>query len=436
MPKLIDNEILLKLLNKEWLHNRHVIEKMSIVELALELHITAATVRKHIRNHGIESPSQQELREASNIRKHGVPNTGALPSSRKKALTTMQARFGGHNWSRENRSKRDNTCLERYGNVNVAKTLHGIEKARQTNNKRYNRDHSNHLHSLRFFQHSMAEKDIIKFLKNSIPEIEIVENSRSIIAPKELDIYLPEYRLAIEYCGLYWHSEHRGKDRHYHLNKLNNCNNQNIRLLTIFEDEWLHHPRIVKNTILTILHRINTESNFARKCDIVSLSSKEKKLFFDDTHIQGTGPGSITYGLQYQNKLVAAMTFIKKQYDIFVLNRYASSANVVGGFSKLLTHFERNHNWLAIESFADRRWSEGNVYIKNGFTQTKVLKPDYRYIVGGDRLHKFGFRHHQLTHKIAQYDPMLTEEKNCEVAGIAKIWDCGLIKYVKLKNNS
>ena len=42
----------------------------------------------------------------------------------------------------------------------------------------------------------------------------------------EKDVYIPDY-LALEFNGLYWHSEF-GKDKNYHLNKTLLCKEQDI----------------------------------------------------------------------------------------------------------------------------------------------------------------------------------------------------------------
>ena len=66
---------------------------------------------------------------------------------------------------------------------------------------------------------SFYEKEIINFIK-SIYDGEIIENNRHIISPMELDIYIPQKNLAIEFNGLYWHSE-LFRDKNYHFDKIN-----------------------------------------------------------------------------------------------------------------------------------------------------------------------------------------------------------------------
>lgn len=274
---------------------------------------------------------------------------------------------------------------------------------------------------------SLGEQQVCGFLNDLA--VDYNSNNRTIIQPKELDIYIPKYKLAIEYCGLYWHSD-KHKIPLYHQHKLDQCNKMGIRLITIFEDEWNYRPNIVKQKIKNIIGIDNNNKIFARKCSVSGVSTPVKIKFFDCTHIQGSGPGSINIGLYYNDELVSCMSFIKQKGGVFVLNRYATSCRVVGGFSKLLSHFKKTREWTEIVSFADLRWSQGDVYEKNGFVLDKILPPDYAYIINNKRVHKFNFRHKSLSTKLKQYDPLLTERENCDNNGILRIWDCGKLRYV------
>lgn len=274
---------------------------------------------------------------------------------------------------------------------------------------------------------SIAEREIASF----VAEFSLIQpNIKNIIHPYEIDIYIPSHRLAIEYCGLYWHSEGSGKGRSYHQNKMVACNNQNIRLITIFEDEWIHSKDLVKEKLRSILGLSTTPKISARQCDIRTVSKKLKKQFFDAHHIQGDGPGSITYGLFYTDELVSAMTFIKTTNNEYYLNRYATSCVVRGGFSRLVKHFTTRQQWSTIISFADLRWSEGRVYQNNKFALESILPPDYSYISKDRRIHKFNYRRKHLPKLLNTFDPLLSEWENCKANGVDRIWDCGKHRYV------
>lgn len=275
---------------------------------------------------------------------------------------------------------------------------------------------------------STAEREIVEFLQSlNIPNI--ITNTRDIITPLELDIYLPDFNIAIEYCGLYWHSSAH-KPNTYHKNKLDRCTNKNIRLITIFEDEWVHTPDIVKEKLKSILHKSTNDKLNARQCEIIAVDSKTKALFLNQQHIQGDGPGSITYGLTHKDVLVSCMTFIRQSDGVCILNRFASSHSVRGGFSKLLSHFKKHNSWTQIVSFADLRWSEGSVYTTNGFILDKVLPPDYAYVVKDIRVHKFNYRRKNLPILLKLFDPSLSETQNTTANNIHRIYNCGLQRWV------
>lgn len=285
-----------------------------------------------------------------------------------------------------------------------------------------------HTHGFRthHFIESVGEKQLAEFIESL--DVTIERNNRTLISPKELDIYIPSHKLAIEYCGVYWHSEGMGKDRNYHKQKYEACAQQGIRLLTIFDTEWETNRNIVEAKLISIMG-LATERVYARNCSIIEISHSQKKEFLNKHHIQGTGPGGITYGLEYKGDVVAVMTFVSTQKEV-VLNRYATSVNVVGGFSKLLKHFQRNHKWSRMVSFADRRWSNGGVYTRTGWTLEHIIPPEYKYIIGNQPQHKFAFRRKALEKKLANFDPLLSEWENMKAHGYDRIWDCGKLRFV------
>lgn len=274
---------------------------------------------------------------------------------------------------------------------------------------------------------SSGERAVAEFIQNTLG-VAVQQSDRTLIPPYELDIVLPDYNLAVEYCGLYWHSDAH-KSPHYHANKTTMCNNVGVRLLTIYEDEWQTKQHIVK-TKLRYLTKQSNNRVFARVCSVVLVSHAEKTQFFDLYHIQGSGPSSINIGLRDgAGELVACMGLIAKTNKCFILNRYATSTVVPGGFQKLLTYFKHNWDWVTVDTFTDLRWSSGELYELSGFTKQYTIPPDYCWTNGSVRYHKFGFRHKLLAKKLTVYDPNSTESQNCYNNQLWKLYDCGKIKY-------
>lgn len=268
-----------------------------------------------------------------------------------------------------------------------------------------------------------------------IGNVEFSRDCRDIITPLELDFYLPDHNLAIECNGLYWHSELWGKDKNYHLNKTNLCRDSGIRLIHIFEDEINNKPDIIKSKLNSILN-INKRKLYGRKCEVREIDSKLKSKFLDKYHLQGNDKSSINLGLFYNNKLVSVMTFSKRRLALgknlteegeYELSRFCGNFHfyIIGGASKLLKYFERKYKPSKIITYADKRWSEGGVYFKLGFTHTHDSKPSYWYIKSNKRIHRFNFRKSELSKKLEVFDSKLTEWENMKNNGWSRIWDCG-----------
>jgi hypothetical protein len=294
-------------------------------------------------------------------------------------------------------------------------------------------------------QNSIFQKEIFYYLKSIIPDkLEIVENTKKILpSGKELDIYFPSLKLAIECDGLYWHSEVSGeKSKQYHLNKTTECEIMGIRLIHIFEDEWIEKTTIVKSKLSNLLKVEKLNKIYARKCEVRVVNKPVKKEFLNTYHIQGNDNSSLYLGLFYNSELVSIMSFNKlrvcfnnKNADhdgVFELVRFATSTSVIGAGSKLLSHFIKTHHPKKIISYADKRWSTGNLYRTIGFKKISEGTPNYWYFGRGNsykRHHRFAFAKHTLSKKLKFFDPNLSEWENMKLNGWDRIWDCGSLKY-------
>ena len=310
---------------------------------------------------------------------------------------------------------------------------------------------------------SEAEKEVVNYIKN-IYSGEIIENSKQIISPKELDIYIPEHNLAIEFNGLFWHSTaaldytktslNAFKKRH--LEKTKACESKNINLLHIFENEWLDPIKkeiwksIIRYKILGVKNRY-----FARKLKIKILDKNNEEenylvtKFFEENHLQGSGAiGPIRIGLfDENNELISCMTFAKSRFDKnfdYELIRFASKkdSSCVGCASKLFKYFVSNFDPKSIVSYANRRWvnKNSNLYSKLGFTFVAESEPNYFYF-RFDIVDEFGlpvlfsrnkFQKHKLKdNKFTKdfYDEKLSEFDIMTAAGFYRIYDAGQLVF-------
>ena len=277
---------------------------------------------------------------------------------------------------------------------------------------------------------SLGESQIAQWISDK--GIQVLINYRSAIYPYELDIYLPDHNIAIEFNGLYWHSELVGKDKHYHNIKRKLCESKGIRLIQVMEDEWYNKPDIVKSIISNALHIIEHRI-FARKCEVKPLSVSTAREFVEQYHIGGYHACSHKYGLYYDDELVSVMTFSKGNYSRkgkgWEIDRFCSKygVQIIGGASKLFKRFIRDINPELVISYADLRYGTGNVYEQLGFDNEGDTVPNYWYFKDNlTRYHRFSLRKGVVT----EDDANLTEWENRVNQGWNRIWDCGSRKYV------
>lgn len=378
-----------------------------------------------------------EKRKQTNMEKYGVDHPWKSKEIREKIKKTFRKKYGGDNFSNSLISDDIYNLLESkewmyQKHINEEISCFGIGKFLNVSDITVKKYLKKHGIERQIYNSSYGEKSLASFIE-SLGINNIIRNSRDLSDSNfEIDIYLPDYNIAFEYCGLFWHSNYHEKITNtYHQEKYIDCKENDIKLITIFEDEWEEKQDIVKNTIKHLLNKNDQRRIFARNTTIKEITTKKSKEFFDNNHIQGYGKGFVKYGLYYNDELIAAMVFKKISDGVVLLNRYASNCIVVGGFSKLLKHFIRMYsNIKQIITFANLRWSEGDLYLKNGFEIDNFLEPDYEYIFNGDRYHKFNFRRALLPKKLKKFDPALSESKNCWNNNVFKIYDCGKIRFI------
>lgn len=222
----------------------------------------------------------------------------------------------------------------------------------------------------------------------------IIQNDRTILSGKELDIYIPDLKLAIEFNGNYWHSS-ACLPKYSHFDKSIQCEQLGIRLVHIYEYEWMNI--VSQNKIKLYLNILLKNSNaiskiYARDCEVRLISNKEAKLFNETTHLQGHRNAKVTYGLFYDGKLVQLMSFSNTKYNRNLKNdneweiiRGCPGSNniVVGGVSKLFKHFVYDYKPTKVFSYCDFNKFDGRSYEAIGMKFIGHTGPDKTWLVKG-----------------------------------------------------
>lgn len=415
--------------------------------------------------------------------RYGAENCQQNEDISNKTKQTIINKYGGQgNASQILKTKYINTCIDRYGTDNASKSE--TVKAKISNSKR-NFILSSNQNIIEYFEddnklmckckcpHSDCNACNEKFyiiestvLANRISHnIELCTNIlpykplsssyeiylrefldkynidyqcsvRNIIS-KELDIYIPSKKLAIEFNGVYHHSDAR-KHNNYHINKFKECQEKGIQLISIWEDQYLTKIDIVKSLILSKLG-IYDSKIFARRCNIINVDVKTANDFYKNNHIQGKCSAAVHYALKYDNEIVSMMSFGKrslgKNCDCinWELIRYCSklNTNVVGGVSKLFTKFIKDYKPKQITSWSSNDISNGNMYKLLGF-ECVNMSQSYWYISKDmKRYHRSNFNKSNLIKLgvISETDNR-TESQITKDLGYYKIYDSGQTKWI------
>lgn len=347
-------------------------------------------------------------------------------------------------------AKREATTLERYGvkhvmqiksvsteaNINRRSTmmeLYGPDPAAFW----YNQVAMNHggvhpINNCAHYKTSKGEQEMFDALvaMGLTPE-SIVQNDRKVLGGKELDLLIPSSNLAIEYCGLLWHSEwaNSRKDDLLHMHhKMIGTQSNDLQLVTIYDTDWINRREQILNLLRSKLH-LNAVSIGARKCTVRQIESGEARDFIEQNHIQPSHINPFSYGLFYKDELVSVMAFRvhHRNNKQIVLSRFCtkSGITIAGGASKLLKYAVDTNHWDEVISWSDNRWSDGNLYKKLGFVKEADLPPDYSYVKNGNQI----VAKQACTKKKLGAAPGQTEHERALELGLFRIYDCGKVRW-------
>jgi len=223
---------------------------------------------------------------------------------------------------------------------------------------------------------SYFEEELIAILKDIKPDLEIQQHNRFLISPYELDVYLPEYNVAIEMNPTGTHNStytaygDTPLPSTYHKMKTDLCEASGIHLFHIFGYEWAHKKNIITSMLRNILGC--SDKIHASKCKCCKVSSEEAKKFLENNHLKGYSDSNIHYGLYNQDELIQVIAI--KHTDRYEITRLASKLNtcVVGGASKLFKQFISEYSPTDIITTSDRAYASSKLYYTLGFKEVSI----------------------------------------------------------------
>lgn len=287
--------------------------------------------------------------------------------------------------------------------------------------------------------------EVYNELKSLIDEDSIKIHDKTVLKAlnQELDFYIPEKKLAIEVDGSYWHSQ-KLKDPKYHQNKTLECLNAGVRLIHIFEYEWIQDEtrEKIKQLLRNALDS-NIQTIYARKCYIKEIDTDIEREFLNNYHLQGYASSSIKYGLysQQDDELISIMTFgasrFNNQYQ-YELIRYCNKPQirVIGGAEKLFKRFIKDHNPEQIISYCSMSKFNGGVYSRLGFDRADrfITEPNYVWVPYNFSNDKTVLTRYQTQIKKLKDQGLdvygHTEDEIMQNRGYFKIYDSGNMRFV------
>lgn len=287
------------------------------------------------------------------------------------------------------------------------------------------------------YEPPMAEEDIIDAILKRYPDLKIIQNDHSVLAKKEIDIYLPEQGFGVEYNGLQWHTEWAsGRKSGYHIGKTIKAMDMEVRLVHVFESEYIKNPQRI---IDSLLHKANLDKNkekvYARCCKVKGISHKKAKRWAEGIGFE-INDAILYFGLMKEQEMIAILSLRDGRDGEWEIVDYISNPRYVvsGTFSKLFCHFVRKYNPLRVKASVPIEYTPDrshNVFANCGFTIERQTAPDFGYFkrVDGPIIQSKD----AVIHRLRTQKLNLSGKSETQIAkqfGYDRIWNCG--KYVYL----
>lgn len=420
--------------------------------------VKALSKETMLRRYGVDNfakhPLHRELVKETSNKKYLVDHPLKSQEVKQKIKQKMEEKYGGFTTQSAVLSKRmQDTMLKRYG----AKTswesdillpkLHAWQKSRylKTINKDFKilahsedvltiKHHCGHEFSANMFERircpackesSTPEYELYMFVASL--GINVIRNDRILLNGKELDLVIPDHKIAIELNGAWWH--HDDTDKVPLRVKSELAEKAGYQLIHIWDYEWDDKQEIIKSMLKVKLGMANKIA--ARNCIVREISSVDAKNFLETYHLQGSCRSSIRLGLFHNEMLVGVATFGKarfKNHGTEVLRvAFINNVQVIGGVSKLLSKIKG-----PLMTYADLRYGTGNVYERAGFIKIGKTNPGYSWFSRGTLIGRYETQKTKLPKLLGEhFNAALSEAENMKKAGFLKLVDCGHAKFFR-----
>lgn len=375
-----------------------------------------------VKRYGVEVPLQNpnlvEKMKQTNLEKYGVENVAQNAEIKEKTRQTNIERYGTSTTLilPENRKKMEEAFIAKYGEE-IGKNRYAEIAARNGG------IHPIQLADRLTISVSQGELEVSDLLRSKFG-LEVEQSNRTILKGKEIDIWIPNLQIGIEYNGVYWHSEAAGCSKNEMYSKYKQCKELGIILFNVWDFECTARKEQILGFLASKFGC--NQKIYARECKVKLIEPIHATGFVNAYHIQPVKNSAVlNYGLYYNQELVSVMSFRKHHRDnkTWALSRLCSKPNItiVGGASKLFSFATKENNWEEVISWSDNRWSEGNVYTKMGFELKAEYGPDYQY---------YDLKRQVVIPKQAATKKKLnavgqTEHERALELGLTRIWDCG-----------
>lgn len=415
----------------------------------------------------LQNPDAVNKSKKTSIERYGADHYCKTDEFKKQMVSSNRERFGADYYTQTRESllstMSDPSKVDIYlefredpirflSNLDHDITLHTLENALGvTQSQIGDFIRKNNLCEYISYHKSSMETEVIQVLTSICPEIKIVRCDRTSIRPYELDIYLPEYKIAIECNPTATHNSSFSdpwggdpKPSTYHRMKSRMCKQNGIFLFHIFGHEWNNNRDVIDSLVRNLLGK-NENKIYARKCEVREVAHVDALKFLNENHRQGYAGSSTRLGLYYNDNLVSLMTFGKMRRtigtgnedlsDCMELIRFCNLKNtsIVGGASKLFKYFVQNHNPRRIRSFSDIAHTRGTLYYNLGFAVVRESDPGYVWVdlktdVAYNRVRA---QKHNLKKFLndESIDMRKSETQLMEEHGFAKVYDCGTVLW-------